>query len=97
MLNRGLKVSTVKEMASVAAVSVPVSHNLLTTLFISRWPGVSTLKMDFVKPQGETRFTGIYNGAVNGSCEMVSVKEEGRANSVHEGVIHDFKVCGAVG
>ncbi len=93
--NRGLEgVDYVKGVSAVAAV-VPVSTEPANrALFIEQlaWD-VSTLKMDFVRPQGEARFTGIYNGTLNGSCEMVSVKEEGRGANALEGAIHDFKVC----
>lgn len=96
--NRGLEgVDYVKGISVVAAVAPVSTEPADRALFIEQlaWE-VSTLKMDFVRPQGETRFTGIYSGTLNGSCEMVSVKEEGRGASVLEGAIHDFKVCGAM-
>lgn len=96
--NRGLEgVDYVKGTSHVATAAAPASAEPADrALFIEQlaWE-VSTLKMGFVRPQGETRFTGIYSGTLNGSCEMVSVKEEGRGEESRlEGAIHDFKVCG---
>lgn len=93
--NRGLEGVDYVKGVSVAVASAPASTEPADReRFIEQlaWD-VSTLKMDFVRPQGGTRFTGIYSGASNGSCEMVSVKEEGRGATGLEGAIHDFKVC----
>lgn len=56
---------------------------------------ISSVKMDFVKPHGEFKYTGTFNGYYNnGSCGHVTIKEA-RTESTEASVekLYDYKVC----